>query len=199
MQSFLGKINFVHRFVPNFSQVFKPLQFLVKNDVPFKWSNEKKNSFIEIQRAIAAVLGLMSPNFSKDFILYTFATDFSYATVLAQKNHEDAEMPISFMILTFKGVELNYSQVDKQAYTVYKSVKHYRPYILKSRTKVIVPYAAIHNVLVQKELGEKRAHWMTSLQEYDLDIKPTRIVRGQGLCQLTAQSNDPENQQADWE
>ena len=105
----------------------------------------------------------MSPYFNKYFLLYTFSTDFSYATVLAQKNHEDAEMPISFMILTFKGVELNYSQVDKQAYTVYKSVKHYRPYILKSRTKVIVPYAAIHNVLVQKELGEKRAHWMTTL------------------------------------
>ena len=26
MQSFLGKINFVHRFVPNFDQVVKPLQ-----------------------------------------------------------------------------------------------------------------------------------------------------------------------------
>ena len=40
MQSFLGKINFVHRFVPNFVQVVKPLQFLVKKDVPFKWSDE---------------------------------------------------------------------------------------------------------------------------------------------------------------
>ena len=69
---------------------------------------------------------------------------------------------------------------------VYKSVKHYKPYLLKLKTKVIVPYAAIRNVLVQKELGEKRAHWMTSLQEYDLEIKPANIVIGQGLCQLTA-------------
>ena len=43
------------------------------------------------------------------------------------------------------------------------------------------------------------AHWMTTLQEYDLEINPAKIVRGQGLCQLTAQPNDPENQQADWE
>ena len=48
MQSFLGKINFVRTFVPNFSQVVKPLQFLVKKDVPFKWSEEWKNEFIEI-------------------------------------------------------------------------------------------------------------------------------------------------------
>ena len=82
MQSFLGKINFVRRFVPNFAQVVKPLQFLVKKDVPFKWSDEQKNAFTEIQKAIVEALTLMSLDFSKDFILYTFATDFSYAVVL---------------------------------------------------------------------------------------------------------------------
>ena len=40
MQSFLGKIKFVQRFVPNFAQVVKPLQFLFKKYVPFKWSEE---------------------------------------------------------------------------------------------------------------------------------------------------------------
>ena len=64
---------------------------------------------------------------------------------------------------------------------------------------MIVPYEAICNVLVQKELGEKRAHWMTTLQESDLQINPANIIRGQGLYQLTAQSNDPGNQQTDWE
>jgi len=39
-------------------------------------------------------------------------------------------------------------------------------------------------MLVQKELGEKRENWMTSLQEYDLEITPTQIVRVQGLCKL---------------
>ena len=82
MQSFLGKIDFVHIFIPNFSQVVKPMQFLVKKDVPFKWSDEQKNAFTKIQKSIAEVPALMSPDFSKDFILDTFATDFSYAVVL---------------------------------------------------------------------------------------------------------------------
>ena len=89
MQSFLGKINFVHRFVPNFPQVIKPLQFLVKKDVPFKCFDEQKNAFTEIRRAIEEAPPLMSPDFSKDFILDTFSRDFSYATVLTQKDHED--------------------------------------------------------------------------------------------------------------
>ena len=139
----MGKINFVCRFVPNFAQVVKPLQFLVKKDVPFKWSDEHKNAFTEIWTAIVEAPALMTLDFSKYFIFYTFASDFSYAVVLTQKNHEDVEIPISFMSLTFKGVELNYSQVDKRAYAVYKAIKHYEQYLLKSRTKVIIPYVAI--------------------------------------------------------
>ena len=44
--------------------------------------------------------------------------------------------------------------------------------------------------MVQKDLGEKRTHWVTTLQEYDLEIKPLKIVRGQGLCKLAAWSAD---------
>ena len=53
-----------------------------------------------------------------------------------------------------------------------------------------MPYSAVRNLLVQKDLGEKRAHWVTALQEYDLEIKPLKIVRGQGLCKLAARSSD---------
>ena len=64
---------------------------------------------------------------------------------------------------TFKGEELNYLVVDQQDYVVFKEFKHFRSYLLKSRIKFIVPYLAVRNILVQKELGEKRANWMASL------------------------------------
>jgi hypothetical protein len=60
------------------------------------------------------------------------------------------------MSYAFKGGELNYLVVDQQAYVVFKAVKHFRPYLLKSMIKVIVPYPAVRNMLVHKELGEKR-------------------------------------------
>ena len=46
----------------------------------------------------------------------------------------------------------------------------------------------MRNLLVQKDLGEKRAHWMASLQEYDLEIKPSQVICGLGLCKLAAES-----------
>jgi len=68
--------------------------------------------------------------------------------VLAPKNVERNEIPISFMRSAFKGAELNYPMVDQQAYVVFKSVKHFRSYLLKSMTKIVVPYPVVRNMLV---------------------------------------------------
>lgn len=75
---------------------------------------------------------------------------------------------------------MKYFDVEKQAYAIFKTIKHFKPFFIKSHTKVIVPFHVIQNLLVQKDLGEKRAHWVTSLQEYDIEIKPARlcVVKG---------------------
>ena len=113
MQSFLGKINFVRRFVPNFAQIVRPLQDLIKKNVLFKWSETQKDAFVKIRKSIMDAPALMPLDFDKDFILYTFATDFSYVVVLTQKHAKDTKIPISFMSSTFKGAEINYTQIDK--------------------------------------------------------------------------------------
>jgi hypothetical protein len=59
---------------------------------------------------------LRSPDFSKYFFLYTFASDQSLATVLTQKDDDNNEAPISFMSTNLQGAELNYPAIDKQAY-----------------------------------------------------------------------------------
>ena len=98
--------------------------------------------------------------------------------MLTKKEQRGDEYPISFMSIGLQGAKLNYPAVDKQAYAVFKAVKKIRPYILKNRTKVIVPHPAVRSLFVQKELGETRGNWVTTLQEYDLKFKPTSIVKG---------------------
>jgi len=38
---------------------------------------------------------------------------------------------------------------------------------------------------------------MTSLQEYDLEFKPSHTVKGHGLCKLTAEAADHQNMESD--
>eukprot|EP00253_Pinus_taeda_P024999 PITA_24999 len=92
-------------------------------------------------------------------------------------------------IVVKQGAELNYLDVEKQAYVVFKSIKYFRPFLLKTHTKIIVSFPAVRNLLVQKDVGEKRANWVTTLQEYDIEIKPANIVRDQGFCKMLARAS----------
>eukprot|EP00253_Pinus_taeda_P030347 PITA_30347 len=157
---------------------------MIKKNSVFRWGTMEKEAFDLIKQSIINSLALNTPNFSNHFTLYTIASDLSYAAVLTQINDHNLEALISFFSSNFQGAELNYSEVEKQALAVYKAIKHYRPFLLKVHTKVIVPFSAVRQLLIQRELGEKRENWVTALQEYDLEIKPAKIVRGQGFCKL---------------
>ena len=94
------------------------------------------------------------------------------------------------MSIGLQGAELNYPDIEKQAYAVYKVIKHFRPYILKNHVKFFVPHPVVRSLFVQQELGEQRGNWMTCLQEYDLEFKPAHTVKGQGLCRMAVEAVD---------
>ena len=70
---------------------------MVKQSVQFKWTDSEKGAFDKIKTSIAHALSLKSPNFEKDFILYTSTSDDSLVAVLTQKEDGGDEYPISFM------------------------------------------------------------------------------------------------------
>lgn len=75
-------------------------------------------AFYHIKIAINKSPSLYSPDFSKDFILYTFTSNLSLATVIVQKYGNNDERPISFVSTGLQGIELNYLDIYKQAYVV---------------------------------------------------------------------------------
>ena len=117
-------------------------------------------------------------NFDNEFILYTFSSDHSIAAVLTQKNEDGEEFPVSFMSIGLQGAKLKYPAIDKQAFAVFKVIKHFHPYLLRSHTKIIVRHIAVRALLIQKEPGDRRGNWLTTLQDYDLEIKPAKLVKG---------------------
>ena len=107
---------------------------------------------------------MRSPYFEKDFIIYTFASDNSLATVLTQKGELGDAYPISFMSTGLQGDELNYPAIGKQAYAVFKVVKQFMPYILKNRKNIIVPHLNVKSLFVWKELGDRTTRILFGIQ-----------------------------------
>jgi hypothetical protein len=48
-------------------------------------------------------------------------------------------------------------------------------------------------------MGERRGNWMAVVQEFDLYVRPAKLVKGQGLCKLAAEAQDRINEDPEWE
>ena len=77
--------------------------------------------------------------------------------------------------------------MEKQDFALIKALKDFRVYILHSHIVAFVPSIAVKDILTQPDLEGRRAKWIAILLEYDLDIKHTKLVRGQGLAKLMTQ------------
>lgn len=42
-------------------------------------------------------------------------------------------------------------------------------------------HSDVINYIIQEELGKGRAIWITRIMEYDMKIKPTKLMRGRDL------------------
>jgi hypothetical protein len=61
--------------------------------------------------------------------------------------------------------------------------------VLHSKVIAYIPTSSVKDILVQPDNDGKRGLWLAKIQELDLEVKPTKLVKGQGLAKLLAESN----------
>jgi hypothetical protein len=132
---------------------------------------------------------LISLDFTKDFYLFSFAFEHTITAVLLQKNNEGYEQPIAFFSKALRDATLNYNIMEKQDFALVKAIKDFKVYILHSHTIAYVPNAVVKDILTQDNLDGRRGKWIAIILEYDIEIKPTKLIKGQGLAKLMAESN----------
>jgi hypothetical protein len=79
--------------------------------------------------------------------------------------------------------------MEKQAFALVKAIKDFRVYILHSHTIAYVLNAVVKDILTQDNPDGRRGKWIAIILEYDIEIKPTKLIKGQGLAKLMAESN----------
>jgi hypothetical protein len=154
-----------------------------------RWTVEPRESFDQIKRALTKAPVLISPDYSKEFLILSFASFDIVAAVLLQKNEEGQEQPIAFFSKALRDAEIRYEIMEKQAYALVKALKAFKIYVLHSKITAYVPSASVRDILVQPDIDGRRGRWIAKIMEFDLEIKPTKLVKGQGLAKLLAESN----------
>jgi hypothetical protein len=80
--------------------------------------------------------------------------------------------------------------MEKQAYALVKSLKHFRPYVGYSRIIAYVHTQSCERYFSQQDCLGTRGKWVSRIQEYDMDIRPTKLVKGQGLAKMLVEGNE---------
>jgi hypothetical protein len=88
-----------------------------------KWTTYAKHSFEEVKESLTKSHVLISPDFAKDFIVFSFASEHTIAGVLMQKNDQNQEQPIAFFSRSLRDSTLKYNIMEKQAYALVKDLK----------------------------------------------------------------------------
>ena len=188
IQSFNGKMNFLRRFVPNLAEHLREITNMLKKDSVVKWTKKAVKYFNLVKLALSSAPVLISSDYTQDFILFSFSSDHTMAAVLMQKRDQH-EKPIAFFSRNIRDAALKYNIIEKQALALVKALKDFRVYILHSHILAYVPNADVKDVLVQRDTEGRRGKWIAALLEYDVEIKPTNLIKGQGLAKLMAESN----------
>ena len=78
--------------------------------------------------------------------------------------------------------------MEKKAYALVKTLKDFKIYVLHSHVIAFVPNSVVKDSLTQPNPEGRRGKWIVVLLEYDLETKPTKLIKG--INSISAMSND---------
>ena len=136
LQSLLGQINFLRRFIANSvgkMKVFSTLLKLKDSD-KFEWRDEHQVAFTQIKVSLTTPLVLVPPRRDKPLKLYISAAEESIGYLLAQDNDAGREQVIFYLSQSLNSPEINYSPVEKLCLALFLAASKLRHYMLPSIT-----------------------------------------------------------------
>ncbi|XP_047314611.1 uncharacterized mitochondrial protein AtMg00860-like [Impatiens glandulifera] len=97
VRGFLGKIQYISRFISKLTSTCDPLFKLLKNDQKFVWSDACQHAFDKVKAYLQSPPILMFPRPGVPLILYLTVTESSMGSMLAQENENKEEVAIYYL------------------------------------------------------------------------------------------------------
>ena len=132
-QQFLGFAGYYRRFVKDFAQVARPLHRLTEGPTNFVWITECQDAFDELRRRLTSTPILSYPDFSRQFVLDTDASDTGIGAVLSQIDGEGQERVVAYGSRLLTKLERRYCVTRRELLAVVTFSKQYRSYLTGQR------------------------------------------------------------------
>ena len=173
IQSFLGFVNFYHRFIHNYSNIVIPLTQLTRKDTPWKFTGDCRSTFNLLKKAFtsAPILNHWVPNAL--LVVETDASDYAVASILSIISANSKLRPVAYYLQTLSAPELNYDTHDKELLAIFEAFKHWQHYLKGSASlvDVVTDHKNLEYFSSSKVLTRHQARWSEYLSQFNLAIR----------------------------
>ena len=196
IKQFLGLTGYYRKFVPRFVDISRPLTTLTKKDAKFKWTSACQKSFELLKEALCGEPVLKYADTSKPYTLYTDASKYGWAGVLTQPHimtidgkSTTTDHPVAFVSGLFRGSQLNWAALTKEAFAIYMFVKKLSFNLTDAQILLRSDHKPLEKFLLKNTLNSKVNNWAMELEAFNIQfdyIKGSSNILADTLSRLIA-------------
>ncbi|QRW22121.1 Retrotransposable element Tf2 protein [Rhizoctonia solani] len=172
VQAFLGFVNYLRRFIPNFSLVVRPLHNLTKKETPWSWDEPEEVAFQELKALVTRSPVLIHSNPELPYYLETDASGVAMGAILSQQGEDNRLHPIAYMSKSFLGAKSNYDMHDKELLAIIKALEEWQIF-LEATDKPIQVFTDHRNLeywMQAQTFNQRHARWRIFLSDFNFEI-----------------------------
>lgn len=124
LERFLGMINYLSKFIPDYSEIASPLRSLLKKDSEWLWDEVHDSAVRRLKDLVceAPVLALYSPR--EPVLLSVDASSRALGAVLLQSGR-----PVEFASATLTDTQSRYAQIEKELLAIVYALERFHQYV----------------------------------------------------------------------
>uniref|UniRef100_A0A2N9GKE5 Uncharacterized protein n=1 Tax=Fagus sylvatica TaxID=28930 RepID=A0A2N9GKE5_FAGSY len=187
IRSFLGRINYIARFIAQLTATCEPLFKLLRKDVKIKWTEDCQRAFDKIKEYLLNPPILVPPTPGRPLILYLTVQEASMGCMLGQQDETGKkEQAIYYLSKKFTEPETRYLLVEKTCCALAWASKKLRQYMLYYTTWLVSRMDPIKYIFEKPALTGKIARWQVLLSEFDILFVARKAIKGQAIADYLA-------------
>ena len=175
VKQFLGLIGYYRKFVPRFADISRPLTKLTRHNVVFEWTDQCSKAFNHLRELLMEYPILSYPDPKQGYILYTDASGIGWSGVLTQEHMDDKgkakNHPICYVSGQFRGSQLNWAALTKEAYAIYMSVRRLSFYVTDVEVTIRSDHLPLRKFLNKQTMNSQVNNWAVELEQFRLHLE----------------------------
>ena len=172
LRSFLGVINYCHRFIPHISSILAPLSAISRGPKRSKviWDKATSAAFENAKKALLGVQTLAFPKAGLHLTLTTDASNNAIGGFLCQIE-EDGPHPLEFFSKKLLESQSRYSTFDRELLGIFLSVKHFRHLVEGRELTIFTDHKPLTYLTTMKDPSPRQQKQICYITEFTSDIQ----------------------------